>query len=184
MTTKSDFQQLIKLWFDPSVKPLWYNSTQAFDDQLRDNYLELYNAAKNSELDHWQHTALGALAFVILLDQIPLNIFRGDSESFVGATLACDAAAKAIGVGFDQELSDEKRAFLYLPYMHSENINDQDTAVALYEKASLHDNLKYAKHHRKIIRRFGRFPHRNKILNRANSKAEIDYLSSEAAFLG
>ncbi|MFV2056938.1 MAG: DUF924 family protein [Thiohalomonadales bacterium] len=181
---EKNFETLIDLWFDPKVKPLWYNSTQAFDSQLRQDYLELYHSALTSNLQHWQETALGSLALVILLDQIPLNIFRGEAECFAAEQVSRDVATDAITRGFDKALNGEQKAFLYLPFMHSEDISDQDKSLALFKEAGLNDNLKYAEHHRDIILRFGRFPHRNSILGRVNSKAETEYLASENAFLG
>jgi uncharacterized protein (DUF924 family) len=184
MNTDLAYQPLLTCWFDPTVKPLWYNSTEAFDNQLRDDFLITYHAAKNRELVHWEETASGALALVILLDQIPLNIFRGKAECFATEGLALEAAANAIKHKFDDSLDDEQRAFMYLPYMHSEKISDQDKAVALFEAAGLNGNLEYAQHHRNIIKQFGRFPHRNAILGRQSTSDETDYLTSANAFLG
>jgi len=184
MNTDLAYQALLDLWFHPDTRDLWYNSTKAFDDKLRDDYLVMYQSAKNSELEHWQETALGSLGLVILLDQIPLNIFRGLPECFATEFMAIQIAGNAVGHGFDSELDNEQKAFLYMPFMHSEQIDDQETAVALFEQAGLSSNLDYAYHHRDIVSQFGRFPHRNVILGRENTSAEIEYLASDNAFLG
>jgi uncharacterized protein (DUF924 family) len=124
------------------------------------------------------------LALVIVLDQFPLNMFRGQRESFATEAAAREAAVQAIAWGFDQSLTDEQKAFLYLPFMHSEDLADQDRAVALYEGAGLENSLKWARHHRELIRRFGRFPHRNAILGRPSTPEELAYLGSAGAFKG
>ena len=121
---------------------------------------------------------------VIILDQFPLNMFRGLAESFHGEAKAIEIAKYAIDQSFDDLLTDEQKAFLYLPLMHSENLVDQDLSVTLFEKAGLTENLRFAKHHREIVRRFGRFPHRNRILNRQSTEAELEYLASDEAFHG
>ena len=184
MSTDLAYQALLDHWFHPDVRPLWYNSTMAFDDQLRDDYLVMYQSAKNNELSHWKDTALGSLALVILLDQIPLNIFRGQAECFATESMALQVAGNAIGHGFDTELDGEQKSFLYMPFMHSEQIDDQETAVALFEQAGLSANLEFAYHHMDIISQFGRFPHRNAILGRENTAEETEYLASDKAFLG
>lgn len=175
---------ILAFWFSAAVKPLWFNSTVAFDEQIRERFMEVYQLALNYELAHWTDTATGSLALVIILDQFPLNMFRGKGESFAGEQAARQVATKAISRGFDQQLTDEQKAFLYLPFMHSENLADQDRSVQLFESAGLQENLRFARHHREIILRFGRFPHRNAPLGRVSSEAEINYLKSDQAFLG
>ena len=176
--------EIISFWFSPQVRPLWFNSTPEFDNELKQNYSELFDRAANGELTDWQESPQGCLALVIILDQFPLNIYRGQAKSFTTEALAINVVDKAIENRFDQSLNDEQKAFLYMPLMLSENINDQDRSVELFEKAGLKENLKFAKHHREIIRRFARFPHRNAILNRENTAEEIEYLGSKEAFLG
>ena len=183
MTIKSA-QQIIDYWYSDAVKPLWFNSTPAFDDELKIQFEPTYLVATAGELEHWKTDALGILALVILFDQIPLNIYRGTPQSFQSEAVARDMTNIAIRQGWHESLTKEQQAFLYMPFMHSESLKDQDYAVALYEQAGLEDNAKYAHHHRTIVQRFGRFPHRNKILGRTNSEAEELYLSSDEAFLG
>jgi len=175
---------ILTLWFSERVKPLWYNSTPEFDQELRENYMDAYQAALNGGLSAWEETPQGALALVICLDQFPLNMFRNQAESFAGEAPSREVAARAIEKGFDQSLEGAQRAFLYLPYMHSENMTDQDRVMELFSKAGLKDNLKWASHHRNIVQRFGRFPHRNVILGRQSTPEEIAYLQSDEAFTG
>jgi uncharacterized protein (DUF924 family) len=175
---------LLDFWFSPRVEKLWFHSTPAFDDELRQRFTVTYTSACNNELESWEQSAHGALALVILFDQIPLNIFRGEAQSFATESRARAVAERAIVRGFDAELTDSQKAFLYLPYMHSEQLADQDKSVELFKQAGLANNLRFAEHHREIVRRFGRFPHRNAILGRPSTPEELAWLSSKEAFKG
>lgn len=177
-------QTLIDFWFSPDVAKLWFHSTPVFDDELRERYSETYEMARRGELGDWQETAEGALALIILFDQIPLNIFRGQAASFATEARAREVAEKAIARGLDAQLSDKQKVFMYLPYMHSENLADQDTSVDLFTRAGLDENLRFARHHREIVQRFGRFPHRNALLGRTSSEEEIAWLASKESFKG
>jgi uncharacterized protein (DUF924 family) len=183
-TSQNEIKDLVTFWFSEPVKKLWFNSTPEFDAQLKEKYLNLVERAERGELDDWAAQAQGALALVIILDQLPLNIFRQQARSFATESKARDIAAQAVEKALDQQLDPEQKAFLYLPFMHSEHLADQDRAVELFEEAGLNENLRFAKHHRELIRRFGRFPHRNKILGRENTPEETAYLNSKEAFLG
>jgi uncharacterized protein (DUF924 family) len=177
-------QDIIRFWFDEIDSKLWFKSTPKFDAQLRARFEPAYLAALKYELRDWQHSPEGCLALVVLLDQFPLNMYRGKAESFAGEQKSREVARLAIEKKFDLALSDPQKAFLYMPFMHSENLKDQDLSVSLYEKARLEQNLRFAIHHRDLIKKFGRFPHRNKILCRESTAAEITYLNSDEAFLG
>jgi uncharacterized protein (DUF924 family) len=124
------------------------------------------------------------LALAIVLDQLPLNMYRGRPEAFSTEQRAVAVAKQAIAQGFDKQIPKDRLMFLYLPLMHSECLADQDRSVALFAAAGLAENLRFAEHHREIVRRFGRFPHRNAILGRASTPAELDYLASPQAFKG
>jgi uncharacterized protein (DUF924 family) len=176
--------QLLDFWFSERVSKLWFNATPEFDQELRDRFMPIYQLACEGRLDHWTSSANGALALVIIFDQLPLNMFRGKPKSFATESKSRDIAAHAIEKGLDQQLSRKQKAFLYMPFMHSENIADQDRSVELFEKAGLQENLRFAHHHRDIVKRFGRFPHRNQILGRQSSQAESEYLASKEAFHG
>lgn len=180
----ASIEELLDFWFSARVAKRWFKSTPAFDDELRDKFAATYNAACRGVLDDWCTSTHGALALVILFDQIPLNIFRNQPQSYATEARARAIAAQAIAQGWDAELSGPQKAFLYLPYMHSEDLADQDRSVALYREAGLTHNLRFAEHHREIVRRFGRFPHRNAILGRESNAEEITWLASKQAFKG
>ena len=177
-------QQINEFWFSAAARPLWFRSTPEFDQAIRHRFETTWQQARDGKLQHWQESAQGVLALVIVLDQFPLNMYRGEPTSFSTEAAARDVAATAISHGWDQTLTGEQKAFLYLPFMHSESLADQDRSVALFSAAGLESNLPWAHHHRDIVRRFGRFPHRNAILGRISSAEEQAYLNSEEAFLG
>ncbi len=177
-------KEIIEFWFSARVQPLWFQSTSAFDAELTQRFLPIWQAACRGELAEWEMTAEGALALVICMDQLPLNMFRGRSESFSSEAAARAVAGRAIAHGFDQRLDAAQKAFLYMPYMHSETLADQKCGLALFRAAGLDENLKFAEHHCDIVRRFGRFPHRNAILGRENTAQESVYLASDEAYHG
>lgn len=177
-------QQVVDFWFSDAVSKLWFKSTPEFDRSLRDDYEALWRQARDGELDHWRDSAAGCLALVILLDQFPLNMFRGEARSYSTEAASRDVARHALERGFDRELEGKQRAFLYMPFMHSEQFEDQELALELFDQPGLEDNLRFARHHHDIVRRFGRFPHRNAVLGRSNTIAETEYLASKQAFTG
>jgi len=177
-------QEIIDFWFSDEVRKLWFNSTPQFDASLRERFLPLWQQASRGELDQWQQSAVGCLALVIILDQFPLNMFRAQAQSFATEAQSRGVAQVAIDQGFDQDLDIGQRAFLYMPFMHSETLADQQRALELFDQPGLEDNLRFARHHHGIIEKFGRFPHRNAALGRQNSAAEIEYLNSKQAFTG
>lgn len=178
------FEELLDFWFSPAIRPHWFDSTPQLDAQIRERFETLWRSGAQGGLRSWEQTPRGALALVILLDQLPLNMYRGQAQSFATEALARAVATRALANGFAQQLQPDEQAFLFMPFMHSEDLNDQDRAVALYEGAGLAHNLKFARHHRELIRRFGRFPHRNAVLGRPNTEEELAYLRSEDAFHG
>jgi uncharacterized protein (DUF924 family) len=173
---------VLAFWFAPAAAKRWFRSTPAFDAELRSRFEALWQTARDGGLAPWEQTPAGALALVIVLDQLPLNMYRDQPVGYSTEAAAREVAARAIARGFDAGLDDRQKAFLYLPFMHSEELADQDRAVGLFESAGLTDNLKWARHHRDIVRRFGRFPHRNAILGRESSAAELAWLASPEAF--
>jgi uncharacterized protein (DUF924 family) len=175
---------VLAFWFAESSKPLWFDSTPAFDQILRERFSVTYRAAATGELADWEEIPPGALALAIALDQFPLNMFRGQPESFATEAAARAVANRAIARGFDRVLAAEQRLFLYLPFMHGEALTDQDRSVQLFEQLGQEGSLRFARHHRDLIRRFGRFPHRNAILGRDSTPEEIAYLASPEAFHG
>jgi uncharacterized protein (DUF924 family) len=156
----------------------WFGKDDAFDRAIHDDFLATYEAAAAGRLQDWERTPDGALALVIVLDQFPRNMFRGSARAFAADALAHDVADRAIAKGFDQKVDQELRAFFYLPLMHSERIDDQERCVALCRALGNEENLKFAELHADIIRRFGRFPHRNPLLGRETTPEEKTFLES------
>jgi uncharacterized protein (DUF924 family) len=152
----------------------WFAKDEAFDADIRGRYEATHHAAARGELDSWADTAEGALALLLLLDQFPRNLWRGSAHAFATDPLARRIAEHAIGRGFDRAVEPALRQFFYLPFEHSEDLGDQERAVTLC--AFDPDSLKWAKIHRDIIRRFGRFPHRNGCLGRSTSADEQAFL--------
>lgn len=177
-------ESIIAYWYSDKVKSKWFNSSIEFDKELKENYENLWLDTLRGEYISWTDTANGCLALVIILDQFPLNMFRGEVKSFSSEAMAIKITKKAIDKDFDKKIDKDKLSFLYMPLMHSENIEDQNMSVKLFEEAELTENLRFAKHHRDIIKQYGRFPHRNEILQRESSQYEIDYLNSNNAFTG
>ncbi|MEZ5536490.1 MAG: DUF924 family protein [Thiolinea sp.] len=177
-------QTILEFWYTPPMPEHWFRSTPAIDQLIRERFETIWQQAANGELENWKNTAEGCLALCIVLDQFPLNMYRGEARSFATEQQAVSVCKHAVAQGFDRQLPEERRSFLYMPLMHSENLADQDESVCLFEAAGLAENARFARHHRSLIERFGRFPHRNKILGRESTQAELDYLASDEAFTG
>lgn len=155
----------------------WFAKDPTFDRSFRDRFAGAYESAVRGELAAWQGSAEGALGLVILLDQYPRNAFRGGPRMYASDAQAREVSARAIQAGLDLSLEARLRLFLYLPYGHSEDPIDQERSVELSRTLSPVD-VAHAEHHRDIIRRFGRFPHRNAILGRVSNPDEVRYLAS------
>jgi uncharacterized protein (DUF924 family) len=154
----------------------WFVKDAAIDAEIRDKFQNLHAAAIEGLLRHWEDEASGALAHVIVLDQFPRNMFRGSAAAFAADPLARAAAGRAIDRGFDRQTAKAERPFFYLPYMHSEALADQERCCELCRAAEDRGILKYAELHADIIRRFGRFPHRNAVLGRVTTPEEQAFL--------
>lgn len=168
--------ELLSFWFSEAVKSKWFKPDDGFDAELRDRFGPWLSKAKRGELAHWAEQPDGALALIILTDQLPRNIHRGKPEAFATDPSALATAKNAIAQGYDQRVLPERRPFFYLPYEHSEDLADQDTGVALFEALGVEELLDYMLRHRAIIARFGRFPHRNAILGRISTPEEVEFL--------
>jgi uncharacterized protein (DUF924 family) len=153
----------------------WFSRDAAFDDDVRTRFLATYEAAAARALA-WDETAEGALALLIVLDQFPRNMFRDSTHAFAADPLAREVATRAIARGFDQKVAVSERGFFYLPFEHSETLADQEHSVALNRASGDADALKWAELHADIVRRFGRFPHRNAVLGRATTPEEQAFL--------
>lgn len=151
----------------------WFASDSAFDHIFDTRFRELHFRAARRELDAWMDSAEGGLALLLLLDQFPRNVFRGCGHAYATDPLAHHVATRMLQAGLDQQIEPALRMFCYLPFQHSERIEDQERAVSLLQALG---EPKWALHHRDIIRRFGRFPHRNAALGRENTPEEQTYL--------
>jgi uncharacterized protein (DUF924 family) len=171
-------EDVLHEWFrDPGR---WWKQDAGFDDHLRKTFGEDVEAAIRGELDDWAGTTRGALALVILLDQIARNIHRGTRRMYAGDQKAVAACLKVIERGDDASLSDDERQFLYMPLMHSEDRALQQRSLEKFRE--LGQDMTWAEHHAEIVSRFGRFPHRNALLGRKSTAEEIEYLKHASPF--
>ena len=157
----------------------WFAKDDAFDTEIRARFLPTYEAAAASKLSEWEATAESALALTITLDQFPRNMFRGDARAFATDATARAVADRALVHGFDQQVPLDERLFFYLPFEHSENVPDQERCCALVRTLGNADLLRWAELHADVIRRFGRFPHRNAVLGRITTAAERQFLDND-----
>jgi uncharacterized protein (DUF924 family) len=154
----------------------WFTKDDVFDKEIRERFFDTYEAAAAGKLSDWEQSAQGALALLILLDQFPRNMFRADARAFATDPLARAITAGAIVRGFDSQVPKGLRGFFYLPFEHSEDLADQERCIALNKAIGDAENLKWAEIHADIIRRFGRFPHRNAALGRTTTPEEQAFL--------
>lgn len=170
-------QDIVSFWREAGPDA-WFKKNDSFDAELRQRFATAHHAAARGELSSWTESAEGALGLILLLDQIPRNIYRGSAHAFATDPLAQVAADRAIAAGFDRATAMPLRVFFYLPFEHAENLALQARCVALVEATGNAEYLRYAKLHRDIIVRFGRFPHRNAALARATSGEERAFLDA------
>ena len=161
----------------------WYKKDASFDDEIRRRFLKAHEAAAVGKLAGWEQTAEGALALLLLLDQFPRNMFRGSPRAFATDSQARAITAGAIVRGFDSQVEPAMRQFFYVPFEHSEDLADQQRGIVLYKAAGDAEGLKWAELHADIIRRFGRFPHRNPALGRVTTPEEQKFLD-DGGFAG
>lgn len=181
------FQEILDFWFAKpnerdygKPRKVWFVKNSEFDREVKSRFFPLYQQAASGQLNSWQETPLTCLALIILLDQFPRNIFRDRAEAFATDEYALQVARYAVEKKFDRELLPVQRWFIYLPFEHSENLQHQQQSVALFstlkDDLNSRSTLDYAVRHLQIIERFGRFPHRNQILNRESTSEETDFL--------
>ncbi len=170
-------QDVLTFWREAGPKK-WFSKDTAFDEAIRTDFLATHEAAAAGQLIDWEGTAEGSLALVILLDQFPRNMFRGSARVFATDPMAHRIAGSAVAKGHDRQVSVTDRQFFYLPFEHSEQLADQERCVALFRATGDAELLKWAELHADIIRKFGRFPHRNAVLGRATTAAEQAFLDS------
>ncbi len=173
---------IVEFWRDAGPEK-WFARDDAFDARFREMFQEEHFSAAKRAREHWLATSEGALALMILLDQFPRNCFRDTAHSYATDGLARHYAMRAVEEGLDLELVPKLRAFIYLPFEHSEDPQDQERSVAMFDVLGDKEYLQYAELHRDIIGRFGRFPHRNAVLGRMPTAEELDFLA-EGGFAG
>ena len=174
-------EEILAFWLDEVGTENWYKSSDELDQDITSRFEADYNRACDGALSLWLTYPSGTLAYIILTDQFPRNMFRGTGKSFEADGIALAAAKMAIEKGWDQRIDPPARQFFYLPLMHSECLVDQDRAVRLFASRMEDDgsgNLLHAKAHREVIRQFGRFPYRNEALGRETPAAEAEYLAN------
>ena len=171
----ASYAQVLAFWREAG-KDKWFEKDAAFDEAIRRRFLETYEAAAAGQLKEWEGNREGALALVIVLDQFPRNMFRASARAFAADHLARGVADRAMALGFDLATPVDERAFFYLPFEHSEQLADQERCCTLFRATGDADLLKWAELHADIIRRFGRFPHRNVVLGRATTAEEQAFL--------
>jgi uncharacterized protein (DUF924 family) len=163
---------VLKFWFGLTSKQ-WWKADPELDHRIKQQFLKLWTEKRQLPVDSFLGDPLTTIAAVILFDQFPRNIFRGSAEQFATDHLALAIAKGAIDAGFDEELENGERKFLYMPFEHSEDLDDQNRGILLFSQLGDGEQIKYAKLHRDIIKRFGRFPHRNAMLGRAPRLDEL-----------
>lgn len=176
---RDSIQDVLHFWFEETAPSQWFQVSDVFDDMVRDRFSGLYNMAVNGVCDGWAREVDGALALVLIFDQFPRNMFRGSPQAFATDDRARQVSRKVIELGFDHLVGLAKRRFFYLPFEHSENLEDQTFSLSLFEKMREEEPLSYdyALRHYKIIERFGRFPHRNEILGRVSTPEELEFIT-------
>jgi uncharacterized protein (DUF924 family) len=168
---------ILKFWREAG-RDRWYKRDDAFDAEVRLRFSELWRKAAAGELSSWETTDDGALALTIVLDQFPRNMFRNDAQTYASDRQAREVAGRAIDRGTDARIDPVLLEFLYMPFMHSEHLPDQLRCVELFRGTANTENLGYAEQHADIVRRFGRFPHRNRILGRETTPQEQAFLDA------
>ncbi|WP_029012557.1 DUF924 family protein [Niveispirillum irakense] len=179
----ADSAMVLDFWFGPQAGPAaWFNGEEAFDRLVAERLGALHEQAASGDLAGWAGDGDGALALCILLDQVPRNIFRGTARAFATDAAALDVARKAVAAGMDLPMTEDRRAFFYLPFEHAEAMEEQRTAVRLFAGRTTNPvYLDYACRHLVVIAEFGRFPHRNPLLGRDSTPEEQEYLARPGA---
>jgi uncharacterized protein (DUF924 family) len=176
-TVPASPDQVLKFWFTELGPADWWKKDAALDQRIADLFSPTLATAARCELFDWRSTVHGRLAEVIVLDQFSRNIHRNSAAAFANDALALALAQEAVSLGCDRELAAPRRAFLYLPYMHSESVLIHEEALRLFAAPGMEFNLDFERRHKAVIDRFGRYPHRNAALGRASTPDEIAFLA-------
>jgi uncharacterized protein (DUF924 family) len=172
------YREVLQFWFEEVQPSQWWAKDDVFDQLIIGRFSALHNKATRCELFAWRADAEGRLAEILVLDQFSRNMFRGSPQAFAYDSLALALAQEAISVQADQALPPLERNFLYMPFMHSESLIIHEVAMDLFQKNGLQGNLDFEIKHKNIIAEFGRYPHRNRILGRESTAAEIAFLKT------
>lgn len=172
---------ILNFWFADETAAKWWVKDAGFDAEIREKFTDIYEQAKNGQLNDWQNDAESCLALILILDQFPRNMFRDSGQAFATDGVAISLVYHALERGYDLALKEDKpeawRAFMYMPLMHSEQLRDQVRCVELFTTHGPAANVPFAQRHHDIIARFGRFPHRNTLLGRVSTVAEQAFLN-------
>lgn len=169
-------EKVLDFWFEELTPKQWFTKDLALDEQIAERFGELHRQATQAELQAWRKSATGSLAEIIVLDQFSRNIYRDSPRAFAYDGMALVLAQEAIAKGFDTELELDRRAFMYMPFMHSESLTIHQAALRYFATPGLEKNLEFEKRHLKILERFKRYPHRNAILGRKSTAEELAFL--------
>ncbi len=169
---------ILSFWFEEIPPKAWWIKSDEFDAEIAARFGQLHEQAIAGELAHWRETALGRLAEIIVLDQFSRNIYRDKDQAFTADPQALALAQEAVRAQADRDLNAAQQSFMYMPFMHSESRVVHQQAVVLFNQKGLEDNYKFELRHKEIIDRFGRYPHRNVILGRRSTDAEIAFLKT------
>ncbi|HMN45593.1 MAG TPA: DUF924 family protein [Povalibacter sp.] len=175
-------EEVIRFWFDELTPQQWFVRDDAVDRSIRERFLPLYESVSAHPAEVVPTTARQALATVLVLDQLPRNLFRGSARAFATDARALAIAEQAVASGWDRELSAPQRMFLYMPFQHAEDREIQSRSVALFAALGVEQSLDYAHRHQEVIERFGRFPHRNAALGRESTREEMEFMKHHPGF--
>ena len=170
------YQDVLEFWFDELTPKDWFAGGEEIDALIESRFAELHKAVIQGELFEWRQNAQGRLAEIIVLDQFSRNLGRNSPTAFSADPMALALAQEAVSGGFDHQLNEQQKSFLYMPYMHSESLLMHEQAVMLFSQTGLENNLDFEFKHKVIIERFGRYPHRNEVLGRASTPEEAEFL--------
>ncbi len=175
-------EKVLAFWFDELTSEDWFRSSDELDNKIRDRFSGLHAELAKGPTPETRSNPDAALAATIVLDQFSRNMFRGEPGAFASDTVALEVARHAVDHGLDAQLPDDRRWFLYMPFMHSEVLSDQERCIDLLKQNSSDNLVKYAVEHRDIIARYGRFPHRNRVLGRESTPDEVAFLKEHGGF--
>jgi len=173
--------EVIRFWFEEIAPKQWWAQDAAFDEALSTRFGTAHAAAARCELYAWREQPAGRLAEILVLDQFSRNIYRDDPRSFACDPMALCLAQEAVRIGADQAVPAERRVFLYMPFMHSESVAIHEWAIKLFGALEMESNLQSERRHKAIIDKFGRYPHRNRILGRTSTPEELDFLTRKGS---